>query len=201
MIAHRQRKNIHDLAVLRLYSHRRDQHHPRKNPRVGSRHFRRNKPARRKADHVDWRGVQFADDLRVKSGQVAIAANPIDGSGPAESRLKRDYQRALLCQALIPRKPARIAKLVVQDEQRFARAAANDGDCGARRADGFLGRGRHDVLLGLVRAVRSLFGHDHGRRVSSYRPTAPSAQFIIIYHPEKSFDIRQNFSTAIEGLP
>ena len=45
----------------------------------------------------------------------------------------------------------------MQYEQRFSGAAANHGDFGARRAGDVLGRGRHDLLLGLVRAMLQSF--------------------------------------------
>src|SRR6202035_2136370 len=91
-----------------------------------------------------------------------IAADPIDANVAAESGLKRNYYRAFLRQAFIPREPARIAKLVVQDEQRFAAAAANYGDFSARRADLCFARDRQDVLLGLLRACATL-SRDCGR--------------------------------------
>ena len=150
MTANRERKNVENLALRGLDSHRTDQDQATENSRVRRQHLRGDKTAGGKADRIHRIQFQFAHHLRIQAAQVAIVAHPVDFRGLAEARLQRDQQSAIQRQLFVPGHPARIAQLVVKDEQRLAAATFYSDQFAARRLDLLLCYSRQNRLLRLV---------------------------------------------------
>src|SRR5208283_169665 len=95
-------------------------------------------------DNIYRVSFQLAYDLGIEAREIAIISDPVQPGSLAKTRLQRDHQFTSIRQPLIPGHPARITKLIVQDQQGLARPASDHHDFRIGRFYGSLRPRRHN---------------------------------------------------------
>ena len=130
---------IADFAFFRLQADGVDEHEFTEARLVGGGHLGGDVAAEAKTDQGDVGDAEFVEQERADGGDVADAAHPVAALGavPAGQRWEDDI--ALCGEGVVELEPAGIAGLMVDDEDGWAFAAAEDLDGEAGDLDGGLG--------------------------------------------------------------
>src|ERR1700722_1392727 len=168
MRPHRDRKNIHDLALGRFNPHRSHQDHPGKDLRISRDHLGRNKSPGRISNHVNRIELQLAHHLRIKSRKIAKTPYPLELRSLSKTRLQRNKQLALMRNRLVPGHPPRIPKLIMKNEQRLPRPTPNHPQPSPRNAQSLLSRFDHNIS---PRLLTSLFPLPIRERIEGEGPS------------------------------